>query len=332
MGSVIYISKKDSPVFCPKYGLLYNWYAATDVRNIANEDWSVPTRTQLTILNSYLGSLQGEKLKEVGTTYWVVSGGTNSVGFNARGNGIRSGTTGTFTLLQNDSRIWSSTVYTGTASWFRWLQYTSTGFAEQQDNNDNGNIVRLIKNTTILSNGQTGTYTGNDGRVYHTICIGTQEWLADNLMETKFRNGDIIPWYGANPSNYFTNLEWAALTTAGMCAYDNDVSNVGCDFTFPPIEPVIVFEHGWYGSSGAIDLPLACSLLSTRYDTWYTYASDGSMGIGTKFYQTRVGDVLFNPWPTSPTVTVVISWNDTTRYAFTNIGAVDGEVTNYAMC
>lgn len=44
---------------------------------------------------------------------------------------------------------------------------------------------------------------------------------------------DIIPWHGATPASYFTDVEWAALTTAGVCAYGNDVNNVATGFTFP---------------------------------------------------------------------------------------------------
>ena len=76
-----------------------------------------------------------------------------------------------------------------------------------------------MKTTTSLTHGQTGTYTGNDGKIYRTICIGTQEWLADNLCETKYRNGDSIP-------EVTDDSAWAALTTGAMCAYNNDWSNV----------------------------------------------------------------------------------------------------------
>ena len=77
----------------------------------------------------------------------------------------------------------------------------------------------LIKDSNTLTDGEGGSYTRNDGKVYRTICIGTQEWLADNLAETKFRNGDDIP-------EVTDNGAWAALETAGMCAYDNDWGNV----------------------------------------------------------------------------------------------------------
>jgi uncharacterized protein (TIGR02145 family) len=78
--------------------------------------------------------------------------------------------------------------------------------------------VRLVKDTTTLSDGETGTYTGNDGKVYRTICIGTQEWLADNLAETKYRNNDSIP-------EVTDNTAWAGLSTGARCSYDNDPSN-----------------------------------------------------------------------------------------------------------
>lgn len=60
---------------------------------------------------------------------------------------------------------------------------------------------------------------GNDGKVYPTVAIGTQVWMAANLAETKYRNGDTIP-------TVTDNTTWAGLTTGAKCAYNNDESNV----------------------------------------------------------------------------------------------------------
>ena len=56
-----------------------------------------------------------------------------------------------------------------------------------------------------------GTMTDQEGNVYKTIVIGTQEWMAENLNTSIYRNGDAIP----------TNLDVAAwqATTSGVWAY-----------------------------------------------------------------------------------------------------------------
>lgn len=51
-----------------------------------------------------------------------------------------------------------------------------------------GSSIRLIKDDSV----DTGAITGNDGKVYPTVKIGDQVWMAANLMETKYRNGDLI--------------------------------------------------------------------------------------------------------------------------------------------
>lgn len=77
-------------------------------------------------------------------------------------------------------------------------------------------------------------YVGNDGKVYQTVKIGNQIWLAENLAETKFANGDAIP--------VVTGAEaWAALDTAGMCAYNNDADNVD-DYGY---------LYNWYAATDA---------------------------------------------------------------------------------
>ena len=54
-----------------------------------------------------------------------------------------------------------------------------------------------------------------DSNAYPTFQIGMQEWMAENLRVTHYRNGDAIP-------NVTDNGAWAALTTSAYCWYDND--------------------------------------------------------------------------------------------------------------
>ena len=107
---------------------------------------------------------------------------------------------------------------TATSGLYNEVSNTSGWITEFFSKNFGGSI-RLVKDTTTLSHGQMGVYLGNDWKVYRTICIGTQEWLADNLAETRYRNGKLIP-------EVTDNTAWASLTSGALCAYNNDWNNV----------------------------------------------------------------------------------------------------------
>jgi uncharacterized protein (TIGR02145 family) len=62
-----------------------------------------------------------------------------------------------------------------------------------------------------------GSMTDQEGNVYKTIVIGTQEWMAENLNTSIYRNGDTIP----------TNLDnetWQATTSGAWDYYGNNAS------------------------------------------------------------------------------------------------------------
>jgi uncharacterized protein (TIGR02145 family) len=95
------------------FGYLYNWYAATDVRNISAAGWEVPTMSDYQILANYLGAtgnyvsnVVGGKLKETGLTYWISPnvGATNEVGFNGIGS---AGRTAGFAQLGANGSLWT---------------------------------------------------------------------------------------------------------------------------------------------------------------------------------------------------------------------------------
>jgi len=185
------INSKDPVIENIKYGTLYNFYAATDARNISNTGWNVPTRNNFITLETYLGgnAVTGGKLKTIGLTYWNTpnAGADNSSKFNGNGSGYRDATTGAFTGLNISLNIWTKDEYTLDTTKGRYFQAATSGFATSQSNivalKAFGSSIRLLKDSTTLVDGETGTYTGNDGKVYRTICIGTQEWLADNPVE-----------------------------------------------------------------------------------------------------------------------------------------------------
>lgn len=69
--------------------------------------------------------------------------------------------------------------------------------------------------SVVITGFETGTMTGNDGKTYATIQIGGKWWTAENLRETKYRNGDEIPVV-------YKNEDWCELTAGARTVYDND--------------------------------------------------------------------------------------------------------------
>jgi len=65
-----------------------------------------------------------------------------------------------------------------------------------------------------------GNMTDQEGNLYKTIVIGTQEWMAENLNTSIYRNGDSIP-------TNLSNSEWQNTVNTHIGAwayYNNDVS------------------------------------------------------------------------------------------------------------
>jgi uncharacterized protein (TIGR02145 family) len=61
--------------------------------------------------------------------------------------------------------------------------------------------------------------TDIDGNVYRTVVIGTQNWMAENLKVTKYRNGD-------NITNITGSSGWSSDTSGAYGVYDDNASNL----------------------------------------------------------------------------------------------------------
>lgn len=194
------------------YGLLYNWYAATSTDKItSSDDWVVPNNTQWATLSTYLGgdAVAGDKLKKKGISNWISQGvgTTNEVLFSAVGSGIRISD---FSQIKEYCFFWSTDI-SGPYAYRRRLIYSSSSFSEDIQNLYLGQSIRLL----YVGVGTPTQYVGNNGYVYIVVQIGSQYWIAQNLRETKWRNGTDIP-------NVTDNTTWIGLTTPAWCVYDNN--------------------------------------------------------------------------------------------------------------
>jgi uncharacterized protein (TIGR02145 family) len=199
-----------------EYGLLYNYPAIADIRNIAPLGWHVPTKAEFDTLIAELGGLAGlsEKLRETGIIYWqdLNTGATNSSGWNGRGAGHRIHDTGLFEGLKNNTQWRTSTAPFGVYDLQVVVNNTEqlTQFYQKE-----GVSLRLLKDDST----PVPTMKDNNGYIYPCVTIGTQVWMAANLKTTEYRTGDAIP-------EVTDNSAWAALTTGALCAYNNDWNNV----------------------------------------------------------------------------------------------------------
>ncbi|MBM3417114.1 MAG: hypothetical protein FJY20_11910 [Bacteroidetes bacterium] len=83
-------------------------------------------------------------------------------------------------------------------------------------------LMSMLSLSTIVYAQQYGSFKdARDGRVYKTVKIGSQVWMAENLNVAKFRNGDPIP-------EVKTDEEWEKAgqnKKPAWCYYDNDPTN-----------------------------------------------------------------------------------------------------------
>ncbi|NOU17154.1 MAG: hypothetical protein HOO91_06305 [Bacteroidales bacterium] len=81
------------------------------------------------------------------------------------------------------------------------------------------NIAGTAYSDVMMVRTMQGTVTDIDGNSYKTVIIGTQEWMAENLKVTHYRNGDPI-------TNITDNTQWVNERTQGAwCSYNNDAAN-----------------------------------------------------------------------------------------------------------
>lgn len=140
------------------YGLLYNWHAVNDVRNLAPAGWHVPTDEEWKQLELYLGmsqheadstgwrgTIEGGKLKETGTAHWGSpnTGATNESRFTAVPGGHRA-YNGFFFNKVYFGAYWTSSPGS-TFAWYRGLYYDKATIDRAYHDRTSGLSVRCVK-------------------------------------------------------------------------------------------------------------------------------------------------------------------------------------------
>ena len=211
------------------YGLLYNWYAASDER-IGNSGFTVPTDAELTAMRSYTSNVNLHSTRAVPDPHprWNTFRDyyTDLYKFSILPSGQRRLTPSTFDSIGAFALMWAGTEDNAYNGW-RIQVLNDTRIFRGTSAKHFGHATRLTRLATAeelaIPEGEIipNYYKGNNNFLYDCVRINDRIWLAQNLAETKWIDGTDIPFAGANGIN-FTGGEWAALITPGVCAYDND--------------------------------------------------------------------------------------------------------------
>jgi len=220
-----------------KYGYIYNRLAVVDSRNMAPSGWRVATNNDFVVLNDYLinngygylgsGSDVGKSVaSKYGWNYSSTAGdvgndtlSNNSTGFTAVAAGWRSIATG-FMFSGVYAGLWTQSTHINGFPQYCTVYYKSNTL-NVGITSDSGTIDQVGMSVRIIKEDSNNpmSVVGNDGKVYPTVKIGNQVWCAVNSAETKYRNGNTIP-YITGQSN------WINATSGGRCAYNDDESLV----------------------------------------------------------------------------------------------------------
>lgn len=213
------------------YGRLYNWYAASDSRNIAPAGWHVPTTEEWTQLVDYLiangynfdGNMTNNKIAKslASKNLWKNSGlegapgnnpsSNNTTGFNGLPGGLRYHTNGASAAFGEGAYFWTNSQNTDVEAHYYNILY---GYYHVVDNVNAmrlGLAIRCVKSdlasliTSSISNvsstsaiaGGEITYDGKDVITERGVCWSTSP--APTIMDSKTVDG-------AGPGSFVSNV------------------------------------------------------------------------------------------------------------------------------
>lgn len=197
------------------YGMLYNWYAVTDSRNICPAGWHVPTEDDWNELTEYLGGylIAGGKMKTDDTIYWNSPniGASNETNFSALPGGYRGENGGYYPIGKAGQWASSSEDENGKV-WSRELFNTSTYLFKGYSGDDgkiDGNSVRCIRN---LSNDINKVFRIKENISFYPNPAKTNIFIK-NVDECELNisilnlNGQLVKKYLITSKNESVNIE-----------------------------------------------------------------------------------------------------------------------------
>jgi uncharacterized protein (TIGR02145 family) len=111
-----------------------------------------------------------------------------------------------------------------------------------------GSVLLFWNGCKKDDNTSSGTVTDIDGNVYHTVTIGTQTWMVENLRTTRLNDG------GNSMQFVNDNAVWPAVSTSAYCWYNNYESNketYGALYNWYAVNSGKLCPAGWHVPSQA---------------------------------------------------------------------------------
>jgi uncharacterized protein (TIGR02145 family) len=96
-----------------------------------------------------------------------------------------------------------------------------------------------VKNIVFNPDLTYGEVSDVEGNIYKTIQIGTQLWMAENLLTKKYNDGTDIPLVNNTDS-------WTNLTSSAYCWYNNSIIDYGALYNWHAVNSGKLCPTGWH--------------------------------------------------------------------------------------
>ena len=191
------------------YGLLYNWAAAMHetadegTQGVCPDGWHLPSRAEFQKLRNYFNGdhgcdnlYDGKPLAADANWYSCNNGDcnigndiatNNTTGFSLQPAGWADGSS--YNDFRSQARLWASTEENPDNARFLWFETCRDDSWDWDEQKHHAYSVRCIKDNAVACPG-IPTVTDDEGNTYHTILIGSQCWMRENLRTTVYNDGE----------------------------------------------------------------------------------------------------------------------------------------------